>query len=72
MGAFLFGMQTCKYSITPKGENNQTCILRKGYIRLYSKQLDIIHISGCIHLADKVYLEFRTQKNGIKNATVTQ
>ena len=39
---------------------------------MYRKRHEIIHISGCIHLVDKVSLEFRTQKNGSKNATVTQ
>ena len=30
------------------------------------------HDSGILHLADKVSPAFRTQKNGVKNATVTQ
>ena len=71
-GDFLFGMKSCKYFATPKGENKQTYILRKGGIRFYSKQRGLPHSSGCIHLADKVSPTFRAQKNGFKNATVIQ
>ena len=32
----------------------------------------ISHNSGILHLADKVSLTFCTQKNGVKNSTVTK
>ena len=65
-------MQSCEYSTTPKWENKKTHILWKGDIRFYRKRRDLPHISGCLHLADKVSLKLRTQKNGAKNAIVTQ
>ena len=71
-GAFFFGIRSCVYSTTPKGEGKRTRILRKGDLRFYIKFREISHDSGILHLADKVSLTFRTQKNGVKNATVTQ
>ena len=47
-------------------------ILQKGDIRFYRKRRELSHNSGILHLADKVSPTFRTQKNGVKNATVTQ
>ena len=38
----------------------------------YKKHRELSHNNGILHLADKVSLTFRTQKNGVKNATVTQ
>ena len=36
------------------------------------KRRELLHISGCIHLADKVSPKFITQKNGFKHGTVTK
>ena len=47
-------------------------ILSTGDIRLYGKYCKLTHNSGHIKLADKVSPTSRTQKNGVKNATVTQ
>ena len=71
-GAFFFGMRSCKYSTTPKGEDKHTRILQKGDIHFYRKRREFPHNSGILHLSDKVSLTFRTQKKGFKNATVTQ
>ena len=71
-GAFFFGMRSCEYSETPKGEDKCTRILNKGNIRFYRKRHTLSHNSGILHLADKVSSTFRTQKNGVKNATMTQ
>ena len=71
-GAFFFGMRSYKYSKTPKGEEKLTHILQKGDIHFYRKLRKLSHGSGILHLADKVSPKFRRQKNGVKNATVTQ
>ena len=71
-GAFLFGIQVYDYFTTPKGGNKKTRTLRKGDIKYYRKRRKLPHSSGHLHLAEKVSLIFRTQKNGVKNATVTQ
>ena len=47
-------------------------ILQKGDIRFYRKCRGLSHDSGILHLADKVSLILRTQKNGVKNSIVTQ
>ena len=47
-------------------------ILQKGGIRFYRKLRELRHDSGILHLADKISSTVRTQKNGVKNATVTQ
>ena len=65
-------MQSCKYSKNPKREDKLTHILQKGDIRFYRKLRKPSHDSGILHMDDKVSPEFRTQKNGVKNATVTQ
>ena len=65
-------MQSCEYSTNPKGEDKRTRILQKGDIRFYRKRRELSHNSGILHLADKVSPTFHTQKNGVKNATVTQ
>ena len=65
-------MRSCKYSTTPKGDHNQTCILWKGGIKFYRKRRKLPHSRGRLHLADKVSLAFRTHKIGVKNATVNQ
>ena len=67
-----FGMHSCEYSTTPKGEDKRTHILQKGDIRFYRKRRELSHDSGILHLADKVSPTFCTQKNGVKNAAVTQ
>ena len=69
---FFFGMRSCEYSTTPKGEDKLTRILQKGDICFYRKRRVLSHDSGILHLADKVSQAFRTQKNGVKNTTVTQ
>ena len=46
-------------------------IPQKGDMRFYRKRKEISHDSGIIHLDDKISLKFFTQKNGVKNATVT-
>ena len=51
---------------------NSKRILQKGDISFYRKGRDLSYDSGTLHLADKVSLKFRTPKNGVKNATVTQ
>ena len=71
-GAFLFSMRSCKYSASPKGWHKQTRILRKGDIKCYRKRRKLPHSSRRLNLVDKVSLTFRTQKNGVNNATVTQ
>ena len=65
-------MRSCEYSTTPKGEDKHTRIIKKGGILFYIKLRELSHDSGILHLADKVYPTFSTQKNGVKNATVTQ
>ena len=60
-------MRTYEYLTTHKGEEKRTCILQKEEIQFYRKR-----DSGILHQADKVCLEFSTQKNRVKNATVTQ
>ena len=65
-------MRSCEYYTTPKGGDKFTRILQKGDICFYRKRGELSHDSGILHLADKVSLPFRTQKNGVKNATVTQ
>ena len=47
-------------------------ILQKGDIQFYRKYHELPHDSGILHLTDKLSPTFRTQKNGVKNATVTQ
>ena len=47
-------------------------ILQKGDIHFYRKRRELSHNSEILHLADKVSPTFRTQENGVKNATVTQ
>ena len=64
-GAFFFGMRSCKYSTTPKGEDKRTRILQKGDIHFYIKLRKLSHDSGILHLADKVSPTFHTQKNGV-------
>ena len=71
-GTFFFGVRSCKYSTTPKGEYKRTRILQKGGMRSYRKRRELSHDSGILNLSDKVSLIFLTQKNGVKNATVTQ
>ena len=71
-GAFFFGMRSCKHWTTPKGEDKCTRIIQKGDICFYRKRRELSHNSGILHLANKFSLTFLTQKNGVKNATVTQ
>ena len=71
-GDLLFGMISCEYYTTPKGENKKTCILRKGGIKFYREWHKIIHSSSRIHFSDKALLTYRKQKNGVKNKTATQ
>ena len=71
-GEFLFGIQSCEYSNTPKGEKKLTRILQKGGIQFYRKHRELPHESGIFHLSDKAYPTSRTQKKGVKNTTVTQ
>ena len=72
VGAFFFNMRSCGYSTTHKREGNLTRILQKGDIRFYRECHELSHNSGILHLDDKVSQTFHTQKNGVKNATVTQ
>ena len=65
-------MRSCEYSTTNKGEDKRIHILHKGDIRFYIKCRKLSHDSGILHLDYKVSLKFRTQKNGVKNATVAQ
>ena len=65
-------MQSFEYSTTTKGENKQTHTLQKGDIRFYRKRRELTHNSGILNLDDKVPSTFHTQKNGVKNDTVTQ
>ena len=65
-------MQPLEYSTNPKVENKITNILRKGGIRIYRKCRDLLHISSCIYLSDKVSPTLRAHNNGFKKATVTQ
>ena len=45
-GAFFFGMRSCEYSTSPKGEDKCTCILHKVEIRFYRKRRELSHNSG--------------------------
>ena len=65
-------MRYCKYATTPKGENKRTRILQKGDISFYRKLCKLSNDSENLHLDDKVSRIFCTQKNGVKNVTVTQ
>ena len=65
-GAFFFGMRSCKYATTPKGEDKRTHIIQKGDISFYRKRREISHESGILHLDDNVSLTFCAQKNGVK------
>ena len=47
-------------------------ILQKGGIRFYRKRRELSNNSGILHLSDKVSSTLRTQKNAVKNVTVTQ
>ena len=47
-------------------------ILQKGDIQIYRKRCELPHKSRILHLANKVAPTFCTQKNGFKNATLTQ
>ena len=55
-----------------KREDKRTRILQKGDIHFYIKRCKFSHDSGIPHLANKVSLTFCTQKNSVKNSTVTQ
>ena len=66
VGVFFFGMRSCLYSTTTKGDNKNIRILQKGDIRFYRKRRELSHDSGTLHMDDKVSLEFRTQKNCVK------
>ena len=72
IGAFFFGMRSCEYLTTLKGEDKLTFILQKGGISFYRKRRQLSHDSGILHLADKFSPTICTQKNGVKNVTVTQ
>ena len=65
-------MRSCKYSTTPKGGDKCTRILQKGDVHFYRKCRKLSHDSGILHLYDKISPIFRTHKNSVKNATVTQ
>ena len=71
-GAFFFGMQSCEYHTTPKGESKCTRILQKGDIPFYRKIREITHDRGILHISNEVPLKLRTEKNGVKDATSTQ
>ena len=62
--------------IVPSGagttQDKRTRNLQKGSIRFYRKRRELSHKSGILHLSDKVSPTFRTQKNTVKNATLTQ
>ena len=66
VGFFFFGVRSCEYSATPKGQNKQTFVLQKGGIRLYREQRNLLYGSGCIQLAYKVSPTFRTHNNRVK------
>ena len=66
MSLFSASVQQNQFGTTRK------LILQKGDIHFYRKRRERSHDSGILHLADKVSPTFRTQKNGVKNATVTQ
>ena len=65
-------MRYCKYSTTLKWEFKRTRILQKGEMRFYRKRRKLSHDSWTLYLENKVFPKFCTQKNGVKNATVTQ
>ena len=67
----LFGMRSCEYYTTTKGENKCTRILQKGDIQFYRKCRELAHNSRILHIANKVAPTFLTQKYGFKNSTVT-
>ena len=65
-------MRSCDYSTNPREEEKCTHKPQKGDIHFYRKCRKLSHNSGILHLADKISLTFHTQKNGVKNAIVTQ
>ena len=66
VSSFAASMRQKQFSTTRKR------ILQKEDIRFYRKSRELYHDSGILHLADKVSQTFHTQKNGVKNATMTQ
>ena len=60
----------CLSATKPVRHNQETHPSERGYT-FYRKCRELSHDSGILHLADKVSLKLRTQKNGVKNATVT-
>ena len=71
-GEFLSGMRSCEYSNIPKGEDKRTQILQKENIQFYRKRRELPHESGILHLSNKVFPAFLTEKIDFKNTTVTQ
>ena len=65
VSSFAASVQQNQFSTTRKR------ILQKGDIQFYRKHRELSHNSGILHLADKVSLTFRTQKNGGKRHSDT-
>ena len=66
MSSFTASVQRNQFGTTRKRN------IQKGDIRFYRKRRNISHDSGILHLANNVYPTLHTQKNGVKNTTVTQ
>ena len=71
-GAFFLACDHASIPQPPKGGISEHASCGRGGIKFYRKRRKIPHSSGHLHLADKVSLLFRTQKNGVKNSTVNQ
>lgn len=78
-GALFFAMRSCEYSTTPKQEEKKTKLLRLRNIRFFSRDkkgfmTTIDHSSPLSSLseAECISITFEDQKNGEKNACITQ
>ena len=79
IGALFFAMRSCKYSHTDKNESKKTKLLCLRNIQFFNKSTDgylqeVPHDSNLTTLqsSDCVTITFENQKNGQKDATITQ
>ena len=78
-GALFFAMRSCEYSSTPKQEEKKTKLLRLRNLRFFSRDKKgfmhtIPHSSSpkILSAAECISITFEDQKNGEKNACITQ
>ena len=79
IGALFFAMRSCKYSHTDKNESKKTKLLCLRNIQFFNKSTDgylqeVPHDSNLTTLqsSDCITITFENQKNGQKDATITQ